>query len=342
MTEVSWPWPAGAATGIGSLPGTDIAEALRMVLGELPELPYLPELPDRGPGADLIGRGAALLADLPIELYASRWQVAARPGADQRIAMDYLERDLDTLSEQASAYDGCLKLQAAGPWTLAATLNLPAGGSMLRDEGATRDLIASLAEGLRIHVAQVRARLPGATVLLQLDEPALPAVLAGRVPTESGLGMFRAVDPTVARSGLRSVIDNVGVPVVVHCCAANAPLDLIGQAGAAGVALDLGLIDDLDVLGAAMDAGLGLIAGAADTRRLAAGGPLTIGNQPAVEAIATRVERLWRTLGFPMQRLPAQVVVSPACGLGGLSAAQAREILTICRDVARRIAEHAS
>ena len=68
MTD--WPWPAGAATGIGSLPGTDIAEAQRVVLGELPDLPHLPELPDRGPGADMIGRSAALLVDLPVELYA--------------------------------------------------------------------------------------------------------------------------------------------------------------------------------------------------------------------------------------------------------------------------------
>ena len=46
------------ATGIGSLPGTDVREALRMVRDTLGDghLPYLPELPARGPGADIIGR----------------------------------------------------------------------------------------------------------------------------------------------------------------------------------------------------------------------------------------------------------------------------------------------
>ena len=78
--------------------------------------------------------------------------------------------------------------------TLAASVELPIGGRLLRDPGAVRDLTGSLAEGLRAHVAAVPAGCPGRQVLLQLDEPSLPTVLAGRVPTESGLGTYRAVD----------------------------------------------------------------------------------------------------------------------------------------------------
>ena len=59
-----YPWPAGSATGIGSMPGTNPAEAMRVIAGELPDFPHLPELPDRGPGADLTGRTAALLVDI--------------------------------------------------------------------------------------------------------------------------------------------------------------------------------------------------------------------------------------------------------------------------------------
>ena len=109
----TWPWPAGAATGIGSLPGTDIVEALRIVFGELP-LPYLPELPDRGPGADLVGRTAGLLVDLPVDLYAGRWRMASRPGRDTRRTADLWERDLDALTDQADGHAGPLKIQAAG------------------------------------------------------------------------------------------------------------------------------------------------------------------------------------------------------------------------------------
>ena len=50
------PWAPGTATGIGSVPGTDPSEAVRVVLGELAALPFLPELPGRGAVADLAGR----------------------------------------------------------------------------------------------------------------------------------------------------------------------------------------------------------------------------------------------------------------------------------------------
>lgn len=333
MTDQTWPWPAGAATGIGSLPGTDIAEAQRIVLGELPALPHLPELPARGPGADLIGRTGGLLVELPVELYAARWRIAPRPGKDLRRARDLMERDLDQLAEQAEEYAGPVKVQAAGPFTLAASLELPLGGRVLRDPGAVRDLAGSLAEGLRGHVAAVARRLPRASVLLQLDEPSLPAVLAGRVPTESGLGTYRAVQSGDAAALLRGVLEAVGVPTVVHCCAPDVPVALIRDAGAVGVALDLGLVTELDPLGEAIDAGLGLLAGAAPAL------PPSAGRAPTSAQVAERVRRLWDQLGFPRRRLAEQVVVTPACGLAGATPGYVRTVLAACRDAGRRLAE---
>jgi len=315
-----FPWPPGAATGIGSLPGTDIVEAVKSTFGELPDLPYLPELPARGPGADMLGRTAGLLVDLPVELYAGQWRTAGRPGRDLRRTRELLERDLDALTDQGDGYTGPVKVQAAGPWTLAAGLDLPIGGRLLRDPGAVRDLTASLAEGLAAHVADVAARLPGARVLLQLDEPSLPAVLAGRVPTESGWQTLRAVKETTVTSGLSTVVEAAGVPVVLHCCAADVPLNLLRDAGAAAIAIDLALVGDLDPLGELLDAGLGLFAGAA---------------APSADDL----RRLWRELGFPPEQLPVQVVVTPACGLAGSTPDGARRVLSMCREAARRIGE---
>ena len=320
----SFPWPAGSATGIGSLPGTDIAEALRLIFGELPDLPHLAELPARGPGADIIGRSAGFLVEMPVQLYAGQWQVAPRAGKDLRVTADLLERDLDQLTEQGDRFAGTLKVQAAGPWTLASSVDLPIGGRLLRDAGAVRDLTGSLAEGLARHVADVRKRLPRATVLLQLDEPSLPTVIAGRVPTESGLSAYRAVDGPDAATALRTVIEAVGVPVVLHCCAPDVPLAVVRDAGAAAVALDLSLLTELDPLGELIEAGTGLFAGAFETD-----GKVT----------AERVRTLWRRLGFPAARLPEQVVVTPACGLAGASDRHVRTVLKAIREAGRRLAE---
>src|SRR5882672_11182540 len=90
-----FPWPAGSATGIGSMPGTD-------------------------PGADLTGRTAALLIDMPVETTPAGWKLADRPGRDQRRAADLLAADLDAAQEAADAWTGPFKVQVCGPWTLAA------------------------------------------------------------------------------------------------------------------------------------------------------------------------------------------------------------------------------
>jgi len=329
-----FPWPVGSATGLGSLPGTDIAEAQRLIFGELPELPHLAELPDRGPGADMIGRSAGFLVELPVQIYAGRWQVAPRPGKDLRRTIDLLERDLDQLSEQGDRFTGTFKLQAAGPWTLAASIDLLIGGRLLRDQGAVRDLTDSLAEGLRRHVADVQKRMPRATILLQLDEPSLPTVIAGHVPTESGLSVYPAVDGPDAATGLRTIVETVGVPVIIHCCAPDVPLQVVRDAGAAGVALDLSLLPrDLDPMGEFIEAGFGLFAGAAPTQ------PPSAGRGPSSAKIADRIRTLWSQLGFPPRRLPEQVVVTPTCGLAGASDQYVRAALKGCTEAARRLAE---
>lgn len=315
------------------MPGTDVVEAQRIVLGELPALPHLPELPARGAGADVIGRTASLLVDLPVELYAGQWRVAARAGRDLRRAHDLLERDLDQLTERAEGFTGTVKIQAAGPLTMAASLDLAIGGRLLRDPGAVRDLTDSLAEGLRGHVADLVRRLPQATVLLQLDEPSLPAVLAGHIPTESGFSAYRAVETSAARDLLRIVVDAAGTPVVVHCCAPEMPMELLRTAGAIGVSFDLALIKQLDPLGEAIEAGLGLLVGAIPAT------PPVSGEAPSAEQVADRIRQLWSRLGFPRQQLAQQVVVTPDCGLADATPEYARAVLTTAREAGTRLYE---
>jgi methionine synthase II (cobalamin-independent) len=317
---------------VGSLPGTDIGDAVKTVFGELPALPHLPELPGRGPGADMVGRGAALLTELPVELYAGQWRVAGRPGIDHRRTLDLFERDLDALTDAADGYAGPLKVQVAGGYTLAANIDLPTGGRLLHDYGATRDLVASLADGLAAHVADLRRRVPGASLVLQLDEPSLPAVLSGQVPTESGLRTLRSVPPSTVVDGLASIVDSVGVPLIVHCCGRGLPLDLVRQAGAAGVSLDVSTVDTaaLDALGEFVDAGLALFAGVVPST-----GTRPASGRDAAQSLAG----LWSRLGFPAEQLPRTMVVTPTCGLAGATPSYARSAMSACAEAAKRLAE---
>jgi methionine synthase II (cobalamin-independent) len=330
-------WPEAAATGVGSMPGTDPAQACRVVFGELPDLPYLPELPDRGPGAELTGRGAAFLVDMPVQTTTRGWKLAERPGRDASRTAGFLSRDLDTLEEVADGYEGALKIQACGPVTLAATLELTHSlDPALSDQGALADLTASLAEGLAAHVADVRKRVPGAAVILQLDEPSLPAALAGRVPTASGLNFVRALEPVTASERLGTVLAAAGAAAstAVHCCAEHTSFREIADAGAKAVGFDLGLLRnaDIDVLAELAEAGVVLMVGALPT---SAAGRLVSGPPLPARRTAEAVVDLWRKTGLASELLASLVVITPGCGLAGVSPAAARAALEHCREAAR-------
>src|SRR5690242_5099764 len=341
------------------MPGTNPAEAMRVIAGELPEFPHLPELPARGPGADLTGRTAALLVDIPVEVSPRGWRLAERPGRDLSRARTMLSSDLDVMEEVLDGYRGLVKVQLCGPWTLAATLELPRTLNVaIADPGAVADLTASLAEGAAAHVAEIAKRLPGAQVAVQFDEPALPAVAGGEVPTASGLSRLRPVEAEVLRDRLAQVLAAVQGCTAVHSCAPSVPFGLIRTAGAGGLSFDLSQLrrGEEDGIAEAAEAGLGLLIGAVpaiqepDTGTRTSGGARPPAQGPAgtlapgdgsaeARQTAERVIRLWRRLDLPLASCPDQVVITPACGLAGASPSYARAALTRCREAASMLAE---
>jgi methionine synthase II (cobalamin-independent) len=328
-----------AATGVGSLPGTDAADyevAVKTVLDTLPDLPHVPELPGRGAHADLTGRALAVVAELGADLQPAGWRLTGPSGAsgvDHRRARSLLAQDLDVVEEHAQGYAGSFKTQVAGPWTLAATVERPRGDRVLADRGARRELAEALAEGLRSHVADLRRRVTGADLVVQLDEPALPAVLAGRVPTASGFHRHRSVDAPAASAALELVfaaVQDAGAVPIAHCCAADVPVSLLTGAGASGVSVDL------DVLApAAYDDLAGL---------LEQGRPVHLGVVPSVAPVqaltdSTVTERVLRFLDMlGLDPVGAgSLVVTPACGLAGADPAWAREAMRLVAKVATHL-----
>ncbi|MEV7118289.1 methionine synthase [Kitasatospora griseola] len=330
---------AGAATGVGSMPGGDVREMARGVTAELEQLPHLPELPGRGPGADMIGRGAGLLTELFVQTEPSGWRFTDHPGRDTKRARSWLGEDLDALEEYTQGYEGLLKIQAVGPWTLAGSIELKHGEKALSDPGACRDIAESLTEGLRRHLEDVRRRVPGAAVVLQLDEPLLPAVLAGSVKTASGFQRLRAIDRQLAEQALRDVIRGVNTPVLVHSCAPEVPIPLLRRAGVAGISLDFGLLTQRhdDDLGEAIEGGTLILAGVVPSTDAAAVQSEAL-SDPAGSVHGVRT--LWRRLGLAPELLGRRVVVTPTCGLAGASPAYARRALAAAVRAARSLADN--
>ncbi|GAA2323520.1 methionine synthase [Streptomyces kunmingensis] len=320
------------------MPGGDAREAAKTVTGsfEGPEqgMPFLAELPARGPGADMIGRTAGLLVDLYARVEPSGWRLGDRPGRDTRRAWSWLGEDLDALEEFTQGYEGPVKVQAVGPWTLATALELRNGQAVLSDPGACRDLAGSLAEGLRSHLADVRRRVPGARIVLQLDEPSLVAVLRGQVKTASTYRTYRAVDRQLVESTLRDVMAAAGGdPVVVHSCAPDVPFALLRRAGADAISFDFSLLTERDdeTIGEAVEGGTKLLAGVVP----GIDSPLS---DPAGSVMGVRT--LWRRLGLNPGSLAEAVTVTPSCGLAGASPAYARAALAHCARAARSLADN--
>lgn len=322
-----------AATGVGSWPGTSVREAViavRDLHGDT--LPYLPETPARGPGADVIGRAAGLLLDLPVDLQPMGWRLVDRPGRDAaRTAAAHTE-DLDELAEAYDGYVGQLKVQVCGPWSLGASVWLPRGERALTDPGARRDLVESLGAGVAAYLGRVRRLVPNAEVVLQLDEPSLGAVLAGALPTASGYGRVRAVDASEVREGLRSVLAVAGARhTVVHCCASDPPIPVLRQVGAGALSLDTTTLRPRhwEGLAVAIEAGTSLYAGAV---------PEGAGPHEAAD-VADRLRRALDALGLDDAAARA-LTVTPTCGLGGattVASAVARSRAAI--EAGRRLAE---
>jgi hypothetical protein len=337
----------GNHSGVGSLPGTDATQAIEYTFEELVDrgIPYLPELPSRGPGADLIGRSAALLVDLAVDLQPSGWRLVPRAGRDLERARSWWRQDLDLLAEIADGYTGPLKTQVAGPWTLAASLRLPRLERAVVDRGACLDLVESLAEGTAHHVAEIRRLVPGAQVVLQVDEPSAPAVLEGTLPTASGFGRIRSVEEHTVLDGLRKVIRAAkqagAVDTLVHCCAAAPPIALLADCGAGGISLDTTLLgpEGWEKVAVAVERGLRLWAGSVPTGSPGSSvSPSRTAPDPS--AVAQAVAGPWTEVGLPVEAL-SEVIITPTCGLAAATPTQACTILRSAARASRILVERA-
>ena len=263
-----------------------------------------------------------------MDLQPAGWRLTGgsdpRASLDQRRARSLLAEDLDVLEELADGYTGPLKLQLTGPWTLAATVERPRGDKVLADHGARRDLAEVLALGLGDHVAEVRRRVPGAELVVQIDEPGVArrtgwgrpdGVRMGQAPFGRRSGRCGAPEPGDDRSAH-----------VIHCCAARPPIEVFTKSGATG-RRRRHLSARQSRLGSDRPRRRGrhhpLRRPGADHRRCC----------PTQSRPPNPLIRRWRELGLDPELLK-KVVITPACGLAASpSPADARARLDLLRRV---------
>ncbi len=326
------------ASGVGSWPGTAARQAAEVVVGELADaLAHIVELPARGVGADMLGRAGALLIDVAIDTVPRGYRIAARPGAVTRRAISLLDEDMDALEEAWEVAglrggQGVVKVQAPGPVTLAAGLELANGHRAITDSGALRDLAASLAEGVAAHRAALARRLD-TPVVVQFDEPSLPAALGGQLTGVTALSPVAALDEAVAGALLDTCVAVVGADVVLHSCAADLPWNVLQRSTIGAISIDAGTLRaaDLDGIAAFVESGrtvmLGVVPGTAPERR------------PSAEEAAAAVVAVTDRLGFGRSALRDRIGVTPACGLAGATAQWARTAIGLARKAAEAFAE---
>jgi methionine synthase II (cobalamin-independent) len=118
-------------------------------------------------------------------------------------------------------------------------------------------------------------------------------------------------------------------PVLVHCCAADPPVALVQGAGVRGVLLDVDQLDRAawDAVGAGLERGLEVGLGAL---------PTSAALTP--DEVARRVLRAVEDLGLEPGR-SGQLLLTPACGLAGLTGADAVRALRTVRTAADIVTE---
>jgi methionine synthase II (cobalamin-independent) len=330
--------PFATGTGIGSWPGTEARAAAEVVVGELAgALAHLVELPARGVGADMLGRTGALLIDVAIDTVPRGYRIVSRPGAVLRRAISMLDEDMDALEEAWEVAglrggDRVVKVQAAGPVTLAAGLELSNGHRAITDPGALRDLAASLAEGVAAQRATLSRRLD-TPVVVQFDEPTLSAALGGRLTGVTALSPVARLDEAVAGALLQTCVETVGADVLLHSCDTDLPWDLLQRSGISALSVDANTLQaaDLDGIAAFVESGrtivLGVVPASAPER------------PPSVEEVATAVVAVTDRLGFGRSALRDRVGVSPTCGLAGATPQWARTAIGLVRKAAQAFAD---
>lgn len=332
------------ATVVGALPGHELIEAVSTLRGELgaPHRSGLPPMPQRGASADLVPRTVSVLTELHCDLQPHGWRVQRHDSKDSRAADSLLAGDLNVLADVIGAETGGdrepVSTELLGPATLAARLHLHSGERVLRDHGARRDLVESMADGIAGHVRALRQAVDGREIIVRWSEPELQRVLDGAIPTASGYRSLRAVPWSEVRGALQ------GISQAARAAGAAAVELILPEAGDPRRAASTGVdrlvlaapgpvVAHWEPVAALAESGMGL------TLRLpGAAAASTAGARASSVAAVASIVTPWRDLGLRLEDL-AGLMVAVGPGLELTTPGRVREALVLVADAAHGLQE---
>jgi hypothetical protein len=315
--------PAGAVTGIGSLPHASTAEAIQFVAELSPEIPFWPQLPQRSKQELAVSQGLGILADL-IEPRAESYGYQVKAGRLDAVLATLHRTDGQLTEAHAAGFSAfmsavfpsaaAVKGQIEGPITLAAYL-------FHKDRPFLSD--PTLFAAIAFHVSQTicwqidRLKPTGLPVLLFIDEPAL------------------CLDPDETRLNALAVALNDartrGAVSGLHCCA-HRPFEQMCQVKP-------------DIL--SFDAYEGLERFFTDARAkefLHNGGIVAYGlvpTWPSLDSLSPmNLFTRWLTaasLAGDPHELARQAIITATCGLGLLNPHSATESFQLAQGVGKLI-----
>jgi methionine synthase II (cobalamin-independent) len=308
-------------TMVGSLPHLDAVEACRLVNRFLPDLPAWPQLPGRSPQEGMAMQSAGGFPGL----LPDGGKLSAAGDNSAQVALEklyaaYLENDISAFPVAEDSAAGlyaflqnpppsprAAKGQISGPLTLGLSITLPDGKAVLYDD-VLGDAAAKL---LRLKAAWMERELRRVSKksIIFLDEPAMSSY---------GSAFF-----SLSKEKVISLVEEVLGGIIglkgIHCCG-NTDWSVL-----LGTSLDIVGFDTYNYAGS-------LSLYPAEVRQLMQrGGAIAWGIVPntpenlLAETCSSLKDRLEETMasftrhGVSIRQLREQALLTPSCGLAGLS-----------------------
>lgn len=334
------------ATGIGSMPHIDPDDAVKLALEYLPHAPIWPQLPKLNfrermdiqyseslPGVMIDENRQRIFLDtsrdLTPELEKFFEHYLAKDYSYFRISEGFAAGFYALLGalEKADTMPRFLKGHITGPLTLGTSLKDESGRDIIHNDLVFDATVKCLAMKAAWQIETLKKF--GRPVIIFIDEPAM----------ESLGSAFSAVSSETVETGLNEIIDAIhklGGIAGIHCCG-NADWPLIMRTRIDILNFDaFGYMDKVllypEEIKAFIDRGGALAWGIVPT------GGFT--GRETAGILADRLRQAASRLneyGIDKAALLKQCILTPSCGMGGLTEEKSHKILSLLGDVANEI-----